>query len=179
MPQFGENNRGRRLAFAATATLVLASACMIDMGSPSSGGTPGSGTVLGRDVPGDAIRLRFRNLTTSEAVDVGFHVADMPPENLPDDLFVSENFFAAEIGLGANGRIAPRTEDVIEIVCAPGITLGTDGGSFVDVDTGEIRGVGNSIWLVEGEQFSCGADILFEYLLMDETYRTFLTLVGR
>lgn len=130
-------------------------------------------------IPDDSVQLRLRNLTVDQAVDVEVHVTAVSPDMLPDDLFVEENFFGVGIGLGGNGRIGPDEETSIDLPCSDGMTIGTLGGAFLDVVTGELLGHGNQLWLQEGAQFSCGAVILFEFQNDGDDYFATLFLLGR
>ena len=57
------------------------------------------------------------------------------------------------------------------------MALGTTGGHFVDEESGADRGDGVQRWLQEGAQFTCGAEIVFEYSsLGDGAFNTVLLL---
>ncbi|RME41468.1 MAG: hypothetical protein D6788_01150 [Planctomycetota bacterium] len=107
--------------------------------------------------------VQFRNFTAGEAVDVGFFVSPTPPVVLPDDLFVEENRFLTSVGVAGTGIVQPLSQDIIEIPCSEGLTLGTSGGRFVDNETGELRGVGQPRWVQEGPLALCDAIVTFEF----------------
>lgn len=137
-----------------------------------------NGSGGGMDVPNSSVEVRLRNLTADIAVDVQLHVANGPLVDVPAELFVDENFFGSGIGLGGNGRIGPGEEEVFDLDCNTGLTVGTKGGSFLDVETGEILGTGDQRWLQEGAQFSCGTVIVIEYRGETDNFTTSLSLLG-
>ena len=128
----------------------------------------------------DIVTIIFRNQTADDAVDVEFHTTNDPLEIVPADLFDPENGYQMlrNIGVGGGGRLPPEHEDTIELDCASGLTIGTRGGTFVDNETGDVRGSGVTRWLQEGAQFSCGDLVVFEFLRDGDEFRTEL-LLGR
>ena len=145
----------------------------LDEGTPAAGLTPAS---EGDDATADLVRIRFRNLTADEAVNVEFHVTQEPLENLPEDLFVEENLVTASIGIAGTGIIRPHKEDVIEFPCTPNLTIGTGGGSFVDDESGEPRGAGTPRWAQEGPLALCGSVVTFEFSGNGTDFSTALTI---
>ncbi len=124
----------------------------------------------------DVVRIRFRNFTADEAVDVEFHATNNKLTNLPTDLFVSDHHVTASVGVAGTGIIEPRHEDVIEFPCTPNLTIGTSGGRFVDHETGEARGVGVPRWAQEGPLELCGAVVTFEFAGDGTGFSTFITI---
>lgn len=159
----------------APAILMFTCGCTIsvmpDLGPPSSGGGAGGG-----DGPDATVTVRFRNLTTSDAVDVEFFATNEPLDNLPDDLFLDSNSVTASIGLAGSGLVGPGQEDEIEFPCTEDLVLGTLGGTFLDDESGETQGTGDQRWSEEGPQFSCGTTIVFEYSTVGDTFVTQLKL---
>ncbi len=128
--------------------------------------------------PEDTVTIRFRNLTVNEAIDVEFHASSQPLVTLPDDLLNAENLVTSSIGVAGTGIIQPLTEDTILYPCAPDLTIGTAGGSFLDHETGEPRGSGTPRWVEEGPLALCGGVVTFEFAGDGTDFSTILT-VGR
>lgn len=159
-------NTFHRASIGLTSLLVLAStACSVtaELSPPGTGDAGGSTTDRGGG--DDVVTVTLRNLTDSEAVDVELHTTEEQLANIPTDLFDPDNNFLVvrNIGVGGSGRLAPGQIDTIELDCAPGLLLGTSGGTFVDNESGDERGRGDVRWVQEGAQFSCGATIIFEF----------------
>ena len=121
-----------------------------------------------------SIFVAFRNGTADAAIDVDFYVSSEPLSQVPDDLFTPDNLSLAGIGLGSNGRLGPGVQDIVEVTCADGLTLGTTGGTFIDPETGEELGFGTQRWVMQGAQFDCGETIVFEYRHNGDAYSTAL-----
>jgi len=157
---------------------ALGSGCAIEFlpGGNADAGGAGSGS----DVRPDQSRVvvRLRNLADNEPVDVDFYAMSGVVSDVEAELFLEEHSYGDGIGLGANGRLAAGEEAVIELDCQAGLTLGTTGGTFLDLVTGEERGTGTLRWVMEGAQFSCGAIVVFEFSPADEGYQTRLFLVA-
>ncbi len=125
------------------------------------------------------VTVRFRNLAVSEAVDVGLYVSNEVLEEIPEDLFSDENRITASIGVAGTGIIEPLDGDVIELDCSENLVIGIDGGSFLDNETGEARGMGTVRWLREGPLALCGGEITFVYLPDSAGFRTTVIVDGR
>ncbi len=117
----------------------------------------------GDDTTLEVVTIRFRNLTADEAVNVEFHASQEPLESLPEDLFAEEYLVTTSIGIAGTGIIRPWQEDVIEFSCTANLTIGTPGGSFVDDESGEPRGIGVPRWVQEGPLALCGSVVTFEF----------------
>lgn len=111
----------------------------------------------------DIVVVRFRNLTVREAVNVEFHATSEPLEVLPDNLFQSENLITASVGVAGTGIIQPQNYDIIELPCGTNLTMGTQGGDFLDNESGEPRGRGVARWIQEGPVALCGSVVTFEF----------------
>ena len=166
---------GRRTAGILSAILVFTCGCTISV-MPDAGPAPSGGGAVGGDGLDATVTVRFRNLTTSDAVDVEFFATNEPVDNLPDDLFLDSNSVTASIGLAGSGLIGPGQEDEIEFPCTEDLVLGTLGGTFLDDESGETQGTGDQRWSEEGPQFSCGAIIVFEYSTVGDAFVTQLKL---
>lgn len=167
----------RRFRLSAVTGLVggLAAAvvgCSLDMTAGML--PPGDGT----QVADDMVRIRFKNLTIREAVDVEFYATNKPLENLPVDLFVAESLLTENIGVAGTGIIQPWRQDVIELPCTIDLTIGTRGGSFIDNESGEPRGVGTARWAQEGPLGLCGSTVTFEFSGREGDFTTTLTVGG-
>ena len=126
----------------------------------------------------DTVRVRFRNLTRTEAVNVEFHVSNTALDDLPDDLFVDEHLVTESIGVAGTGIIEPQTDDEIDLPCTDGLTLGTSGGVFLDNDTGQERGVGTARWVQESPLGLCGSIVTMWFFIVDDEFQTILTIDG-
>ena len=166
---------GKQTAGILSAILVFTCGCTISV-MPDTGPAPSGGGAVGGDGPDATVTVRFRNLTTSDAVDVEFFATNEPVDNLPDDLFLDSNSVTASIGLAGSGLIGPGQEDEIEFPCTEDLVLGTLGGTFLDDESGDPQGTGDQRWSEEGPQFSCGATIVFEYSKVGGTPVTQLKL---
>ena len=158
--------------------LATTTGCDVELGAGPP--APGDASALGegdRDQPtADAVIVRFRNLTLSDAVNVEFYATNDPLETVPGDLFLPQNLVTASIGVAGTGIVQPRTEDAIALPCTANLTLGTAGGSFSDNESGEPRGLGIPRWAREGPLALCGAVVTFEFSGDDADFITILTI---
>lgn len=162
----------RRAASTVAIAVGLAGGCAVNV-------TPGNDNGAG-DGSGDAdggsqiVTVTFRNLTATEAVEVEFHATEDDLETLPDDLFDPDNGYllVRNIGVGGTGVLGPGQEDTIELACAEHLVIGTTGGTFVDNETGDIRGTGTELWLQKDGFLTCGALVVFEFSAEGEGFRT-------
>jgi len=129
------------------------------------------------------ISIGFRNFATTEAVRLEFYLSIGPLDALPGDLFVVENLIGGDnqidgqgIGVANQAIIGPRQQDWISVACDQELTVGTTGGTFLDEESGELRGVGTMRWAQEGAQFACGAVIVFEYAPDGDRFTTTLLI---
>lgn len=136
-------------------------------------------TVSGRLEPNqDIVLIRFRNLSAWEAVDVGFYATNDELVTLPDDLLVDAFLVSANLGVAGTGIIQPLQDDIIEFPCTPQLTIGTDGGTFLDNDSGELRGVGTARWAQQGPLSLCGTGVTFVFSKEGDEFRTVLLIGG-
>jgi len=158
--------------------LIVGAGCGVEMDPGSPAADDLSALSEGdRDQPTpDAVIVRFRNLTLSDAVNVEFYATNDPLETIPDDLFAPENLVTASIGVAGTGIVQPRTEDAIAFPCTADLTLGTAGGSFADNESGEPRGLGNPRWAQEGPLALCGAVVTFQFSGSGTNFTTILTI---
>ncbi len=172
------NGRLRRIVLAAGLLCGLSAGirCTVDVTSGRLRPGDAAQTSDGDRPTEDVVRIRFRNFTLNEAVDVEFHAANEPLENVPDDLFIPALRVTTSVGVAGTGIIQPRHEDVIEFPCTPDLTIGTSGGSFVDQETGEPRGVGIPRWMQEGPLVLCGNTVTFEFTDDGVDFTTFITI---
>jgi len=149
---------------------------------PSVGNGGGNG---GSDPDDETIVVRLRNLSPSQAVDVEFYAASGVVENVVATLFVDENRIGRGnavdgqgIGQANQGILNSGEQDAIAFPCGQSLAVGTNGGIFLDEETGEVQGQGaNSVWAAEGAQFFCGATIVFEYSAEGSTFATNLLIL--
>ena len=111
----------------------------------------------------ETVVIRFSNLTATESVQVEFYASNTPLTNVPADLFVPQNLVTRSVGFAGTGIIQPNRFDIIEFPCTPNMTIGTTGGTFVDHESGEARGVGDTRWAQEGPLALCGSAVSFDY----------------
>ncbi len=157
----------RIFALCLTSIASLLLGCAVDLTEAIPRSTPD-------DEPADetVVRVRFWNLTGSEAVDVEFFATNQPLVHLPDDLFVAANRITASVGVAGTGIIQPVSQDTIEFPCSPALTIGTAGGSFIDNETGELHGMGTARWAQEGPLGLCGGTVTFLFLTQEDQFTT-------
>ncbi len=182
-------------ALIAIGVLFAASGCTLDFVAPDgvgNGNDNGSnsndnGSDSGGDGdsgdPAEVISIGFRNFATTEAVRLDFYLARGAIADLPDSLFVAENLVGGDVdvdgqGLGVANQaiVEARKQDWISVPCGAALTVGTTGGTFLDEESGEIRGVGTARWAQEDAQFSCGAVVVFEYAPGGDGFTTTLLI---
>ena len=129
------------------------------------------------------ISIGFRNFATTEAVRLEFYLATGPLDALPGDLFLVENLIGGDneidgqgIGVANQAILEPQQQDWISVACDQDFAVGTTGGTFLDEESGELRGVGTMRWAQEGAQFACGAVIVFEYAPDGDGFTTTLLI---
>ena len=120
----------------------------------------------------DQVVVRFVNLTEGEAVDVEFYASPTTPGVLPDDLFQESHRIVTSIGVAGTGIVEPQTQDAIALPCVDGLVLGTRGGRFVEVESGEPRGAGVSRWLAQVPLGLCGGMVSFEFGKTGDAFTT-------
>ena len=149
---------------------LLPLACSVDIGEAVPRSAPGV-----EETDQVVVRVRFLNLTASNAVNVEFFASNEPIATLPEDLFLPANRITASIGVAGTGIIQPASQDTIDFPCTPTLTLGTMGGSFVDNETGEPRGIGTARWAQEQPLGLCGGSVTFVYSRNDDQEDGFRT----
>jgi hypothetical protein len=122
------------------------------------------------------VTIAFRNLATTDAVDVEFYTTMTRPENLPDGLFIEENAVTASLGVAGTGLLVPGSTDVLEIPCNDNLIVGTAGGEFLDNETGETTGRGEPRWLEATSTGLCGAIVGFTFDISGDTFITTVEL---
>lgn len=137
---------------------ILHAGCSLEF-IPGGGNGNDNGNANDNSPAADTVRIEFVNQTTTEAVDVQFYATNDPLEVLPDDLFLTPHRVRQGIGLGGTGVIGPLDGDAITFDCTDNFVLGTRGGSFVDAETGELRGVGSSVFAQSADLGFCGGTV--------------------
>ena len=150
--------------------LLTGPACVVEVVDA----TACSGTDI--ETPDGFVTVRFRNLTASEAVDVQFYATNERLENWPEDLFDPAYLVTTSIGVAGTGIIRPSQVDIIELPCSDGLTIGTLGGSFVDDESGEPRGVGVPRWAQDGPLPLCNNVVTFDYTSNEGVFSTALSI---
>ena len=133
-------------------SLLLTGGCPGVLTPPSNGGGSGS---LPSTVSGE-VRIIFVNTLTREAVEVQFHATNQPLSSIPGDLFVEGSEITESIGVAGTGLLPPGLEDTITFPCTQTLTLGTMGGLFSDIESGEARGAGDMRWVQDQGLGLCG-----------------------
>jgi len=123
----------------------------------------------------DNVELRLINLTSS-ALRAQIYLGTNGPDETPASLFVSSNLFTERIGLAASGLIQPAGSDTALIDCVDGLVIGTDGGSFLDVETGQELGTGEPRLLQRGFVFDCDDEITLIYRFTNGGYQVDVNL---
>lgn len=123
----------------------------------------------------DSVELRLLNLTSS-ALRAQIYIGTNGPDETPASLFVSANLYTERIGLAASGLIAPAGTDSAEIDCVDGLVIGTDGGRFLDVETGQELGTGEPRLLSRGFVFDCDDEITLIYRFTNGGYQVDVNL---
>ncbi len=131
-----------------------------------------SGSDDGVDIADDVVAVAFRNLTTTDAVNVEFYATSDPLVALPDGLFLPGNLVSAHIGVAGTGIVRPLSNDVIEFPCDENLVIGTLGGTFSDDESGEFRGTGERRWAEAGPLGLCGNVVTFEFASEGGTFTT-------
>lgn len=151
---------------AAAAIVVLVAATGCELALPDESAPPGD---VGRPVE-QIVTIAFRNLATTDAVNVEFHTTTDPAATPPQDLFVDANKITANVGVAGTGLLIPGATDVLEVPCDANLVIGTAGGAFVDNETGEATGRGVPRWLDETSAGLCGAIVGFTFSASGDTF---------
>lgn len=136
---------------------------------PTPGGSIGPITT-------DEVLIRFRNFSQTDAVNVEFFVSNNALDTLPDDLFVDEHRTSANIGVAGTGILEPLRSDETLFPCTADLVIGTTGGTFIDNDTGEVRGRGDMRWSQDAAVGLCGRRVTFGFEPVDDGFTTRMTI---
>jgi hypothetical protein len=123
--------------------------------------------------PSNIIKVRFIN-ETDVAVDVQFYASATPVDanDIDNTLFVPGNLRTLSIGFAGLGVIPPGEVDEITLDCSNASAIGTKGGLFTDVETGELLGAGRQRFLLIDNQYGCNDTITIFYKPDGDTYNT-------
>jgi len=124
----------------------------------------------------NVVTVRFSNLTTQAAVNVGFFSMGDSSAVVPDELFTEENALTRDIGLAGTGILPPNVSDSVDIPCGTNLIIGTSGGAFVDPETGDELGKGTRRWASENPLGFCGAVVTFEYVSLGGSFDTRISI---
>jgi len=162
MWQFLELGTIMRVRIFAAVLLCFSLGCPIVV--EPGGGNPADYDAM-NDLPAETpiVTVHFRNLTLADAVNVEFYLVNEPLALVPDDLFSEDYARRAQIGVAGTGIIEPLTEDVVTFECGPDLVLGTTGGTFLDNESGDHRGVGSVRWVQQSALGVCGHMVFFDY----------------
>lgn len=167
-------NRGLLVVLGAMLVVSL-SACDLTF-EPNPDGDSGELPTPDNPAPiSDTVELRLVNLTSS-ALEAQIYIDTNGSSATPETLFTPANLFTDKIGLAASGLIAPAGSDTAEIDCFDGLVLGTDGGSFLDVETGQELGSGEPRLLQQGFVFDCDDEITLIYRFTSGGYQVDVNL---
>lgn len=127
-------------------------------------------------VAADEVLIRFRNFSPIDAVNVEFFATNEALATVPDDLFVDDHRTNANIGVAGTGILEPAHSDAIVFPCTEDLVIGTTGGTFIDNDTGEVRGTGDRRWAQAKAIGLCGRAVTFEFAPDDQGFITRMTI---
>ena len=127
-------------------------------------------------VTADEVLIRFRNFSLVDAVNVEFFATNETLATVPDDLFVDDHRTNASIGVAGTGLLEPAHSDAIVFLCTEDLVIGTTGGTFIDNDTGEVRGTGDRRWVQAKAIGLCGRTVTFEFAPDDVAFLTRMTI---
>jgi len=136
---------------------------------PTPGAAPGS-------IAADEVLIRFRNFSQTDAVNVEFFASNTALAALPEDLFADEHSTSVSIGVAGTGILQPLHTDEILFPCTVDLVIGTTGGTFIDNDTGEVRGDGDMRWAQDAAVGLCGRSVMFGFGPVDDGFITRLTI---
>ncbi len=131
------------------------------------------------EVQTEVVTVIFRNLSTTDAVDVQFFVVEANLVDVQNELFVEENAVSRTLGVAGTGIMEPGGADIFEISCSDSLTLGTLGGSFFDNDTGDPTGVGSPRWVQEPGLGLCNSVVTIAYATQGNEFSTSITVERR
>ena len=157
-------------AIVASVVLMFAAGCSVPFpitndNSDNSNDDPGSP----QPAPEPLVMLRLVN-GSDAAVDAEIFVSSNSLADPATELFTEDHRFNDSIGLAGTGLLVPGSADSVIIDCAEGLTVGTSGGRFLDVEDGEELGTGTPRILQEEFVFDCGDVVTLVYFFRDDTY---------
>lgn len=164
--------------------LVALPACDVAIVPPNDNGSGGGGAGDGSGsgdseppapVPDPTVTLDLAN-RTGFVVEAQIFISTNGPGVTPETFFVDSNAFTEGIGLASSGLMAPDSVDVADIKCGEGLVIGTTGGRFLEVETGDEVGVGPPRILQEGLVFDCGSEIALVFRLENGQFTVSVTL---
>ncbi len=140
---------------------------------PNPDPTPGASPGL---ITAEEVLIRFRNFSETDAVNVEFFASITALAALPEDLFVDEHRTSVNIGVAGTGILQPLHTDEILFPCTVDLVIGTTGGTFIDNDTGEVRGDGDRRWAQDAAVGLCGRSVTFGFGPVDDGFITRLMI---
>jgi hypothetical protein len=149
---------------------------LLDESIAAGAGTPND-NVASEPLPEARVAVRFANTTLNEAVNVQFYASSDVVEQVPDDLFADpENLVTASLGIAGTGLIEPGEKDEITLDCDENLIFGTEGGLFLDNESGDERVNGERRWVEQRALGVCGGTVTFVFTREGESFRTRLTV---
>lgn len=124
------------------------------------------------EIPASMVQIRFGNFSEETAVDVQFYAATVALEDPAVGLFTEEYRVTQDIGFAGTGLLEPQSQDDILLDCGEVLILGTAGGEFRDLETGQQVAVGTRRIAILGAQFDCGDRITFAFRDEDGLFET-------
>ena len=135
---------------------------------PASSGSDNDGDNDSVDLGGndstepDELVIRFINNSDVD-VDTQFYFANEALDDPGTELFAPKFLVQTGVGVAGTGIIEAGQDDQITRPCSATTYLGTEGGEFLDPNTGELLATGQARLLRVGESFDCGNTLLFSY----------------
>ena len=85
---------------------------------------------------------------------------------------MDENRTSANIGVAGTGILQPLHTDEILFPCTADLVIGTTGGTFIDNDTGEVRGNGEMRWVQDAAVGLCGRSVTIGFGPVEDGFIT-------
>lgn len=157
-----------------TVALAMVGLCLASCNVGGAARTTGGGSTdntppdndnedpVDQGVPADEIVVRLINNSDVD-VDTQFYFANEPLEDPSEDLFAAQYRVQTGLGVAGTGIIQAGTEDELGRPCSEATYVGTDGGEFLNPDSGELAGTGKRRLLRIGENFDCGNTLIFAF----------------
>ncbi len=131
------------------------------------------------EVQPDVVTVIFRNLSTTDAVDVQYFAVEASLADVQNELFVEENAVSRTLGVAGTGILEPGSVDFLELSCSDTLTLGTLGGNFFNNDTGDPTGSGTPRWVQELGLGLCRSVVTIAYDTEGNVFSTNITIERR